>query len=59
MADIKDGSERGKPGNGVDDDAAGEIEHAPMGEQSATPNHVREGVIDEQLPKDEKDAGKP
>ena len=55
MPDIKDGSERGKTGNGVDDDAAGEIEHAPMGEQSAAPHHVREGVIDEQLPEDEKD----
>ena len=34
----------------VDDDAAGEILHAPRGEQTAAPHHVDEREVDEQQP---------
>ena len=54
MTDVEHRSERGKTGDGMHHDAAREIEHAPTRKQAAAPDHVREGVINEQLPEDEK-----
>ena len=55
LADVQDRGERGDPGDGVDDDAAGEVEDAPLLQQPAAPDHVDEGEVDEEQPEREED----
>ena len=38
-------------GDVVDDDAAGEVEHAPGLQEAAAPHHVHEGEVDEEQPR--------
>ena len=52
---IEHGGQRGDPGDGVHHDAAREVEHAPLLQQAAAPDHVDEGEVDEQQPANEED----
>ena len=51
LADVEDRGERRDAGDVVDDDAAGEVEHAPLRENAAAPDHVDEREVDEEEPR--------
>ena len=54
-ADVEHRGERGDAGDVVHDDAAGEVEHAPLLQEAAAPDHVDEREVDEQQPAGQED----
>ena len=54
LTDVEDRRERREARRRMDDDAAGEIEHAVRLQNSPAPHHVRDREINEQQPGDEK-----
>ena len=54
-ADVEHRRQRRDAGDVVHHDAAGEVEHAPLLQDAAAPDHVHEGEVDEQQPEREEE----
>jgi hypothetical protein len=50
LAHVEDAGEGRDAGDVVHDDAAGEVQHAPLRQDAAAPDHVNEGEVDEEEP---------